>query len=119
MADDLKNLSDDELLNLIHDLQIETDTLLPFIDDDRIWNQRTVKLIRGTILTAGGFFGAAFDALSLLLVLVGFIDWLEAITDDARAFNRHLSLQQRMVALRDRINAAAAELARRRRASNP
>ena len=118
MDDDLTRLTEDELVDLIHDLQIEADALVPFVEDRRTWNRRTIRLVRGTILTAGGFFGATFDPIALLLVLLGFIDWLEAITDDARVLNQQLTLRQRIVSLRQRIEAADAELERRRRVTN-
>jgi len=116
--DDLAQLTNDELVDLINDLQIEAEALVPFVEDRRAWNRRTIRLVRGTVLTAGGFFGATFDPISLLLVLLGFIDWLEAIVDDARALNQQLTLRQRIVSLRRRIEAALAELERRRPAPN-
>ena len=102
-----------ELSNFIHDLRTQIVALRPHIEGPHIWRRRSIDLLAGTILTAGGFFGATMDPLSVILVPLGFIVWVRAIVDDARATNRHLALRQNLSRLENQLAAAEAELERR------
>jgi hypothetical protein len=113
VADNLGSLSNIELNNFIHDLRTQIVALKPHIEGPQIWRRRSIDLLAGGILTGGGFFGANLDPLSLILVPLGFIVWIRAIADDARAMNRHLTLRRQLTMLQSDLAAAEAELDRR------
>jgi hypothetical protein len=64
-------------------------------------------------LTAGGFFAATINPLGLLLVLLGGLDWVEAISDDATTMNRDLALRGQINGLRAQLDAVESEMVRR------
>jgi hypothetical protein len=78
-AVDLRDLSDVELIDHLRDLRLQIALLEPNIETWKDRRRRTIKIVRGTILTAGGFIGATIDPLGLLLVVLGGWDWVEAI----------------------------------------
>ena len=81
---DLTNLSDRDLGNVICDLAIEIAVCEARLDPPIAARRRTAKLIRSTFLTFGGALAATMEPHVAILVLVGFWERVETITDDAR-----------------------------------
>jgi ribosomal protein L29 len=102
-AEELRDLSDVELKERLRDVRLTIGLLGPQIETRKKRKSRTIKVIRGTVLMAGGFIAATIDPLGLTLVLFGGWDWVEGIADDAKATNKD-------VAMRRKINELNAEL---------
>jgi len=69
--DEVRNLSDARLREHLRDLQLEIALLAPFIETKEERTQRTIKVIRGTVLMAGGLVFAAFEPSGAVLALLG------------------------------------------------
>ncbi len=110
---DLRRLSDDELKDYLRDLTIRIALLEPHLETSEDRRRRTVKIVRGTILSAGGFLGAEKSPLGFLLVLLGGWDWIEAISDDAKATNKNLVIRRGINALNAELDDVERELRRR------
>jgi hypothetical protein len=111
---DLSSLSDTELSEHISRLNLRIAELAPQLDTSRDQRRRTVRIVRGTILTAGGLFTAGtVDLLGILLVILGCWDWAEGISDDAEATNRGLAVRRRMNEFEAELEVIATELRRR------
>jgi hypothetical protein len=112
-AVDLPGLSDTELLERLRDLRLQIALLAPDIETREDRRRRTTKIVRGTILAAGGFIGATIDPMGLMLVLLGGWDWVEGISDDANEMNKNLALHKRVVELNNELGEIDVELRRR------
>jgi hypothetical protein len=110
---DLRDLTDAALIEYLRDLRLRIALLGPQIETAKDRRGRTIKVLRGTVLTAGGFLAATIDPLGLLLVLLGGWDWVENISDDATTMNRDLTLRRQMNALGAELEAVRSEMVRR------
>lgn len=110
---DLGDLSDRELTDHIRILERDIAALGAQIEPAAVRRKRTIKIVRATFLTAGGFFAASFDFLGIALTLLGVWDWVEVFVDDAREMNRQIALHRALKELESRFDAAQEELLRR------
>lgn len=110
---DLRGITDIELLEQLRNLRLRIALLEPHIDTARDRTRRTTKIVRGTILTAGGFLAATIDPLGLLLVVLGGWDWVDTISDDADTTNRGLAVRRQINALEAELDEIESELVRR------
>jgi hypothetical protein len=113
----MKELSDRELANLVRDLRLQIIALDAQFEPHAASRQRTVKLVRGTFLTVGGFLTATFNLLGIALVLVGGWDWIDAVVDDAAAMNRRIGLRKAVRALSQQLDEAETEFLKRQSGS--
>ena len=75
---------------------------------------RTIKIVRSTILMAGGLLTAtAIDMLGLILTFLGCWDCVEVVVEDAREMNRQHAVRRLLTQLSAEIDAAESELSRR------
>src|SRR5581483_2346882 len=109
----LGQLSDRELNEYLLRLNQRIADLAPRLDTPRERNRRTVKVLRGTILIAGGLFTATVDPIGVVLLLLGGWDWAEGISDDAETMNRGLAVRRQMNELEAELDEVEAELRRR------
>jgi hypothetical protein len=112
----MKDVPDRELTDFIRDLRLQIVALEAQIEPPAASRQRTVRLIRGTFLTVGGFLTATFNPLGIALVLVGGWDWVDAVVDDVAAMNRRLALRRAIMIHSRQLAAAEVEFHRRRNA---
>jgi hypothetical protein len=98
-AEELRNLSDAELSERLRDVQLTIGLLGSQIETKNERRNRTIKVIRGTILTAGGFIVATIDSLGLLLVLLGGWDWVDGISGDAKSTNKDVAVRGKIYEL--------------------
>jgi hypothetical protein len=112
-AVDLPGLSDSELLERLQALRLQIALLEPDIEDRKDRRRRTIKIVRGTILAAGGFLGATVDPMGLFLVLLGGWDWVEGISDDATEMNKNLAVRRRVNELAAQLDEIELELRKR------
>jgi hypothetical protein len=110
---DLRRLSDAELIDHLRDVRLRIAVLEPQIQTrtDRI--RGTIKVVRGTILVAGGILTMTADLFAFLLILLGAWDWTETIADDARETNRSMAVRRAMRQLVIDLDEVQAELGRR------
>jgi hypothetical protein len=109
----LRDLSDRELGDYIRNVERDIASLGAQIETAGTRRKRTLKIIRATFLTAGGFFAATFDLLGIALTLFGVWDWVEVFVDDAREMNRQAALHRAIKELESALVASEEELLRR------
>jgi len=109
----LRDLSDRELADHVRGLERDIAAFGAQLEPASAKRKRTVKIVRATVLTAGGLFAASFDFLGIALTLLGVWDWAEVFVDDAREMNRQIALRSTLTELEDRFDAAQEELLRR------
>lgn len=112
-ATDFGSLSDDELSEEIRRLQVEIAIRRALIEPRSAERRRSVRLARGTLLTALGFFGLTLDPISGVVAVVGFFDWMEAVREDALAYNQQIRLRSDLLTLDARLAKVTAEVRRR------
>ena len=110
---DSMQLTDHELGNFIRDLRLRVAANEAQLESPSAGRQRTIKILRGTILTAGGLVGASFEPFSIVLTIIGCWDWVDTIRDDVNAMNRQIQLRETLIDLERQIAMAEAELERR------
>jgi hypothetical protein len=110
----LRGMSDHELGNLVRDIRGQINACEVQIERRSQRRKRTIKLVRGTLLTAGGFVTATYDILAFFLVLAGLWDWIEAVAEDAEAMNRQIALMRNLRDLEDELRSVEKEFERRR-----
>jgi hypothetical protein len=110
---DLRGLSDAELIEHLRDVRLRIAVLEPQIETRTNRIRRTIKAVRGTFLTVGGFLTLTADLFGFLLVLLGWWDWIETIADDARETNRGLAVRRAMAKLALELDKVQMELGRR------
>lgn len=111
---DIENIPDRELGDFIRGLTIEIAALQSQVEPDSAPTKRTVRLVRVTILTAGGFFGATVDPWALILTALGMWDWIDSISEDANITNRQIVISQHLADLEIKLAAATVELRKRK-----
>jgi hypothetical protein len=107
---DIESLSISELEQFIRECRTSISILRSQIDPPSAARWRTLKIVRATLLTVGGFIGATFDWMALILVAVGTWDWLEEFVEDAREMNKNNELIERAIEFDRQLNAAEARL---------
>jgi hypothetical protein len=112
-SDDLGTLPDEELRAEISWLQTEIAVREAKIETLELESRRTRRLLRGTFLTAAGFFGLSLDPISALVILVGIIDWIDVVKDDNAAMNSRIALQRDKTLLLKRLEQIEAEVRKR------
>jgi multidrug efflux pump subunit AcrA (membrane-fusion protein) len=110
---DLAVLSDHDLHRLARELKTEIAIRQAQIEAPSAERKATRRILRGTFLTAAGFFGLSLDPLSGVIALVGLWDWVEVLRDDAEAANRQMRLRADRQRLAHRLTALEAEIRRR------
>lgn len=110
---ELRDLSDRELTDHIRNLERDIAAFGAQIEPAAAKRKRTVKIVRATVLTAGGFFAASFDFLGTVFILLGVWDWAEVFVDDAREMNRQIALRRALQELESRFDAAQEEFLQR------
>jgi hypothetical protein len=115
----ISGLSDQELDTFIRDLRLRIAANKARIESSKSRRRRSLKIARGTVLTAGGFVGANFDWLAALLTVIGAWDWIDAFAEDARITNQQLELLRDLALFEDQFVAAAVEFQRRTSARQP
>ena len=112
---ELASLTDRELGDRIRDLIREIGTLGEQIEPDTHSVARSWRLIRSTILMAGGLFGATIEIWTVVLAGLGLWDWIDAMVEDSAIANRQMKLKQRLADLELTLAALTIELRRRKR----
>ncbi len=102
-----------ELGNYIRDLRLQIVDYQARLEPSSAPRQRTIKLIRGTLLTAGGILGATVELFAAILIIVGSWDLIETIRDDVNAMNQQLHFRRALAELYIQLDEAEAELERR------
>lgn len=109
----LRGMSDHELGNFVRDIRGQIIAYEAQIERRSQRRKRTIKLVRGTLLTAGGFLTATYDLLALFLVLTGLWDWIDAVAEDAQSMNHQTVLRRDLKRLEDQLTLAENEFERR------
>lgn len=115
--DEVRGLSDARLREHLRDLRLEIGLLRPHIETRAQRTERTIKVLRGTVLMSGGLMVATLDPSGAVLVLLGGWDWVVGISDDAKAMNKNLAMRRRVNGLNFELTLVELEL--RRRNSSP
>jgi hypothetical protein len=113
-AVEIAKLSDRALGELIYALTVEIASIQSQVEPPTASRKRTWRLIRSTILMAGGFFGATVDLWSLILAALGMWDWLDSVSEDAVVTNRQIDVSQRLTYLDFKLALATIELRKRK-----
>jgi hypothetical protein len=111
----LRDLSDRELVDHIRILERDIAALGAQIEPAAERRKRTLRIVRATFLTAGGFFAASYDVLGVALTLFGVWDWVEGFVDDAQTMNRQIALERTIRELEHSFEASEEEFHRRLR----
>jgi hypothetical protein len=111
--DEVRSLSDARLREHLRDLRLEIGLLAPFIEAREERTQRTIKVIRGTVLMAGGLVFATFEPAGAILALLGGWDWIVGISDDAKAMNQNLAMRRKINDLNAELDVIESEFRRR------
>jgi hypothetical protein len=109
----LGDLSDRDLIKYIRSLDRDIGAARAQIETAATRRKRTLRIVRATILTAGGFFAATFDVLGIALTCFGVWDWIEVIADDAEEMNRQIALHRAAEEYLRLLQEAEEELQRR------
>jgi hypothetical protein len=109
----LASLSDTELRDRIHLLELEIVACQARIESDADEARRSRRLARGTFLTAAGFFGLTLDPISAVVAVVGFFDWIEAVRDDSLQTNLKAVLSRQLAQLKMQLEPLETEVRRR------
>src|SRR5947209_3538071 len=112
-AEQLGNLSDAELNDRLREMRLTVGLLGPQIETRKERRNRTMKVVRATVLTAGGLIAATIDSLGLLLVLLGGWDWVDGISGDAKATNKDIAMRRRISEVNAELDLIEFELRRR------
>jgi hypothetical protein len=113
---DIKVLSDLELRSLHHDLVVEIAVARSQIEPKSQRRKRTIRVVRGAVVNfAGLLFAVPTNGVSLLVCIVGFTDWAEAIAEDAEAMNRQIELERLRREQETLLAEILAELERRKK----
>ncbi len=107
---DIARLSISELEDFIQDCRLRIARCEAQIEPSAFQRRRTFKILRGTVLMAGGFFGATFDPITLFLILLGAWDWIDGFSEDAAAMNRQIALHREANDISEQLDAAQARL---------
>jgi hypothetical protein len=110
---ELTAYSIEELGNLIRDLRLQIVVYQAQLEVPTASRQRTIKIIRNTILTAGGIYGATFTLAAAILAVLGFWDWIDTIRSDVATMNRQIRFRRALTDLTQQLIAAESELDRR------
>jgi sugar-specific transcriptional regulator TrmB len=110
----VRSLSDQDLDLYVRELSNEINNLGSQIALLSPSYKRVVKIVRASILTAGGFIAASeVDVLGLVLTVFGVWEWVEAFAEDAEEMNRELAMRRNITRLRVELAVAEAEIDRR------
>lgn len=110
---DLARYSNQQLGNLIRDLRLQIAAYQAQLESPSAPGQRTIKVVRSTILTAGGIYGLTFTLLAALLAIIGFWDLIDTIRSDVDTMNQQLHFRRALWELTLLLDAAETELDRR------
>lgn len=93
---ELSSLTSRDLIHLVREIEGRIAICEAQLEPGSSEGRQTFRLVRGTFLIVGGFLGATFELWTLVLVLVGFWDWLDTIVDDAIITRRQLGLRREL-----------------------
>jgi hypothetical protein len=110
---DLTKYSNQELGDLIRDLRLRSVAYQAQLATLPSSRERTIKLVRGTVLVAGGLHSITFGVLAAILLILGAWDWVETVRSDVETMNRQIEFRRALFELTRTIEAAEAELDRR------
>jgi hypothetical protein len=110
---ELAALSDHDLGRLARELETEIAVRRAQIEGPAAERKATRRILRGTFLTAAGFFGLTLDPVSGVIAFVGLWDWIEGVRDDAEATNRQTRLRADWQRLANQLAAVETEVRRR------